>query len=179
MAETVAAVTVPCRRLFDRAAEADAAVDRKKCITEQYAALTKVRGAPPRLWSWDSPACRQLHPSHELGSSERLGMFWRFFQCILSTDALAGSGPDTRVPCQPTNVFYYHATQIGSLYLNSAESLADGKEAATSSNFAVSTLHACRQQLAVEGCDPEAWLAQQVAARSCVEITYGAQVKHF
>ena len=40
----------------------------------------------------------------------------------------------------------------------------------------MSTLHACRQQLAEEGADPEAWLAQQVAARSCVEVTYGTQV---
>lgn len=41
----------------------------------------------------------------------------------------------------------------------------------------MSTLHACRQQLAEEGADPEAWLAQQVAARSCVEVTYGIQVR--
>jgi hypothetical protein len=84
MAETVAAVTVPCRRLFDKAAAADAAVDRKKCITEQYAALTKVRGAPSSLLSWDghhqhADSC-VLHTS-SAARNERLAMFWRCSQC--------------------------------------------------------------------------------------------------
>lgn len=83
--------------------------------------------------------------------------------------------------CQaPTHAYsrsYHHATQIGSLYLNGADALAPPpKDPATSSTFAASTLHACRQQLAEDGADPEAWLAQQVAARSCVEVTYGIQV---
>jgi hypothetical protein len=71
----------------------------------------------------------------------------------------------------------HHATQIGSLYLNGADALAPPpKDPATKPTFAASTLHACRQQLAEEGADPQAWLAQQVAARSCVEVTFGIQV---
>ena len=65
--------------------------------------------------------------------------------------------------------------QIGSLYLNAADALALSRDAA-SSNFAASTLYACRQQLGEDGADANAWLMQQVGARSGVEITYGLQV---
>ena len=54
MAGTVRAVQDPCRRLLDKAVEADHAVDPEKCITQQYAALTKVRAAPPRPFLYDS-----------------------------------------------------------------------------------------------------------------------------
>jgi hypothetical protein len=66
--------------------------------------------------------------------------------------------------------------QIGSLYLNGNDALAPGKDPATSSNFAATTLHACRQQLAEDGADADAWLGQQVAARAGVEVTYSLQM---
>jgi hypothetical protein len=66
--------------------------------------------------------------------------------------------------------------QIGGLYLNGADPLSHGRDPATSSNFAASTLHACRRQLAEEGTDANYWLMQQIGTRGSVELIYGLQV---
>lgn len=70
-------------------------------------------------------------------------------------------------------------SQIGSLYTNCLNALADAtavKNMASSSNYSLSTLNACRQQLADAGVDSEAWLQQQVAAQSPTERDIGLQV---
>lgn len=84
--------------------------------------------------------------------------------------------PASQMPFSPSGCC---ALQIGSLYLNAQDALADTssmQDPCNSSNFALGTLYACRQQLAEAGIDPAAWLLQQVAARGPTEIEIGLEV---
>lgn len=66
--------------------------------------------------------------------------------------------------------------------MNALDALADAsrvKDPANSSNFALSTLHACRQQLAEAGSNPNTWLDQQARARGATEIHFGLWVRFF